>query len=115
MARQRLDGWVPITVEWPDGKPVVEWCHLGARRFTEPFFEDTIREALRRPFNRLFHRRTPIEALADWREASPGLEPTGFVFHMSRCGSTLLAQMLARLCSNVVLSEPGPVDSVIRA
>jgi hypothetical protein len=70
---------------------------------------------LRHPFNQLFRRRTPTEALAAWREASPGLEPAGFVFHMSRCGSTLLVQMLARLDSNVVLSEPGPVDTVLRA
>ena len=35
-------------------------------------------------------RSTPLHA------AEPGLAPSGFVFHMSRCGSTLVSQMLAR-------------------
>jgi hypothetical protein len=33
---------------------------------------------------------------------------------MSRCGSTLIAQMLARLPSAVVLSEPQPLDGLLR-
>ena len=34
---------------------------------------------------------------------------------MSRCGSTLVAQMLAALRQNIVISEAGPVDAVLRA
>jgi hypothetical protein len=34
---------------------------------------------------------------------------------MSRCGSTLAAQMLAALPTNLVLSEPCPIDGVLRA
>jgi len=34
---------------------------------------------------------------------------------MSRCGSTLVSQMLAALPRNVVISEAGPIDSVLRA
>jgi hypothetical protein len=33
---------------------------------------------------------------------------------MSRCGSTLITQMLASLPRNVVLSEPGPIDQILR-
>ena len=41
--------------------------------------------------------------------------PAGFIFHMSRCGSTLVAQMLAALPENRVLSEPTAINAVIRA
>ncbi len=34
---------------------------------------------------------------------------------MSRCGSTLVAQLLAALPQNIVISEAGPVDAVLRA
>jgi hypothetical protein len=34
---------------------------------------------------------------------------------MSRCGSTLASRMLAALAENVVLSEPGPFDQILRA
>jgi hypothetical protein len=47
--------------------------------------------------------------------ARQGLAPTGLIFHMSRCGSTLVSQMLAALPQNVVLAEAGPLDGVLRA
>jgi hypothetical protein len=43
------------------------------------------------------------------------LRPAGLIFHMSRCGSTLVSRMLAALPENVVLSEPDPLDQVLRA
>jgi hypothetical protein len=45
--------------------------------------------------------------------ALPERPPTGFIFHASRCGSTLVAQMLASLPRNIVLSEPAILDSVL--
>jgi hypothetical protein len=44
----------------------------------------------------------------------PALEPAGLIFHMSRCGSTLAAQMLAASPANVVLSEAAPIDAVVQ-
>lgn len=32
--------------------------------------------------------------------------PSGFIFHMSRCGSTLIANALSRIRGNVVVNEP---------
>jgi len=52
--------------------------------------------------------------LGELYEGSPGLEPTGFIFHLSRCGSTLVSQMLASLDENIVISEAPPIDRVIR-
>ena len=112
---QQLDGWVPMRVFWQEGRPLVDWCYLGTRRFAEPFFEDTIGAAMRLPFNLVFRQQTPIEVLAEWQALRPGVAPTGFIFHMSRCGSTLIAQMLAALARNVVLSEAVPIDGVVRA
>jgi hypothetical protein len=93
----------------------VDWCWLGEERFVEPFFEGTMEIAQRRPFNRLFTHRTPITELGRWYEASPGMAPAGFIFHMSRCGSTLVSRMLAELPENVVISEAGPIDRLARA
>ena len=36
------------------------------------------------------------------------LEPTGFVFHMSRCGSTLAANLMGSSPYNLVYSESKP-------
>jgi hypothetical protein len=110
-----LDGWIPIRLYWDQGRPLVDWCYLGTRRFREPFFNQTVEACLRQPFNLLFRRQTAVEVLAEWQAERPGLPPTGFIFHMSRCGSTLVSQMLAALPRNIVLSEAGPIDNVLRA
>jgi hypothetical protein len=93
----------------------VDWCWLGSERFTAPFFDGTIETAQGKPFNRLFTHRTSIAELGSWSADSPGLVPAGFIFHMSRCGSTLISQMLAALPDTVVISEPGPIDRLARA
>ncbi|HUR98109.1 MAG TPA: hypothetical protein VMZ26_08610 [Pyrinomonadaceae bacterium] len=112
MSEQFRD-WVPTRVSWKDSTPSVEWCYMGNERFTDPFFEDTIRRLMRVPFNLLFRRETSIEILGEVSEQSEVVAPTGFIFHMSRCGSTLIAQMLAALRRNIVISEAPPVDSII--
>jgi hypothetical protein len=103
-------GWVPAQVRWTSDGPLVEWCLLGDLRFTAPFFEQTIGAAMAHPFNLLFERATPLAALMQEFE----LRPAGLIFHMSRCGSTLVSQMLASLARNVVLSEPRPFDQILR-
>ncbi len=112
-----LKGWIPIQVYWPGGqsRPTVGWCLLGEERFTDPFFESTVQRRLSHPFHHAFRRQTPIDVLEEWRAQQPGLAPTGFIFHMSRCGSTLLSQMLAAIDRNIVLSEVAPIDWVLRA
>ncbi len=79
----------------------------------EPFFDDQVQRCLRQPFNRLFRYTTPIARLPDWLEANHHLQPDGFIFHMSRCGSTLVSQMLGALPDSIVISEAGPIDTVV--
>ncbi|HEY3839244.1 MAG TPA: hypothetical protein VGL72_21875 [Bryobacteraceae bacterium] len=114
-----MTGWVPIRLAWlaePQRASLqVEWCWLGSERFLHPFFDHTIEHVQRLPFNGLFTHRTSIDELIAWHAASPGIPPTGFIFHMSRCGSTLVSRMLASLPENVVISEAGPVDYLARA
>jgi hypothetical protein len=103
--------WAPTRVRWAEDGPIVDWCHLGDLRFSDPFFAQTIERAMRHPFNLLFQRSSPLEALA---EQTPELRPAGLIFHMTRCGSTLVSRMLASLPTTLVLSEPPPVDQVLR-
>jgi Sulfotransferase domain len=110
-----LEDWIPIRLYWSDGRPMLDWCYLGKRRFAESFFEQTIGKCLQLPFNQLFRHQTPVDVLRQWNEVRPGLNPTGFIFHMSRCGSTLISQMLASLPQNIVISEARPIDSTLRA
>lgn len=109
------DGWLPIRAAWQGAELYVHWAYFGERPLRDPFFEGDVRACLFAPFNRLFRHVTPIETLAAWLKTRPHLEPSGFIFHMSRCGSTLVSQMLAALPSNIVVSEASPIDTVVQA
>jgi hypothetical protein len=111
----RFDGWVPYRLYWQGSEPGVEWLYLGAKKLREPFFEHAIFSEAQTPFNTLFRFRTPMDLLREWYAASPGLVPSGFIFHLSRCGSTLITRMLDALPRNLLLSEPGVVDRILRA
>lgn len=113
-----LDGWLPGRIFWDDADveaSVIEWVWCDAPAFTEPFLDETYTRLLRHPANVLFRRRTTLAGLEARAALRPGIAPTGFIFHVSRCGSTLLANLLGKLDGALVLSEPGPVDSLIRA
>lgn len=106
--RQPPPPWTPVRLHVRDARPVAEWVYFGDRPFTEPFFEDTARAALRNPFAQMFRHQAPLET-------SPGAAPSGLIFHMSRCGSTLAARMLSALPQTTVISEAPPIDDAIQA
>lgn len=108
-----LAAWTPVRLYAGADEPVAEWALIG-EPFADPFFEQTADRAMRHPFNEVFARRTSMSELAAAHAADPGPAPSGLVFHMSRCGSTLVAQMLAGLRAAVVLSEPQPLDALLR-
>ncbi|UXZ45419.1 sulfotransferase family protein [Pseudomonas soli] len=108
-------GWLPIRLWQGDAGWRVDWCWFGEQRLTRPFFRDDVDQALRLPFNQAMRRDTDVSALLDWHARSPGLTPSALVFHASRCGSTLIAQLLASQARNIVLSEPPPLDNLLRA
>lgn len=106
-------GWTPVRVHAARG--TLEWRYTGDLTFEEPFFEDTVLRAMRRPYTALFPRETPLDAPGPPSPVGEGLPLAGLVLHMSRCGSTLVSRLLRAIPECSVLSEAPPVDGVIRA
>lgn len=105
--------WLPAAVvDSPTGL-AIDWFYLGSKALSEPFFEDSIRRARFLPISRLIRHRTPLSTLPE-AVGADGAVPDGLIFHLSRCGSTLVAQMLAALPGTVVASEPPPFDQVLQ-
>lgn len=99
-----LQGWYPVVVR--DDR--LWWRFFGDKRFSEPFFHDTVSKL---PQDKKFCVQTSLDALEEFGDA---LAPTAIIFHISRCGSTLLTQLLATLPSCTVMSEPPAIDSFLR-
>lgn len=103
--------WLPFRFLLESG--ALDWCHFAGLPLTGPFYSDTLRIAQSRPFNRLFRYRMGFDALLAG-EPDDSLMPDGIIFHMSRCGSTLVSQMLAASPANIVASEPEPLDAIVQ-
>lgn len=112
---ENFRGWCPFRYGVDADGPHVSWTRLGDRRLREPFFNDTLTSLFQMPFNQAFRQRTPLSFLREMYVQAPGVPATGFIFHISRCGSTLVSQMLASLARSIVVSEAPPLDLVLRS
>ncbi len=106
-----LAEWTPFSLRWERSGPVVDWRRLHGRRFVEAFFDQSIHKHQQEIPGA--NRTTPAQMLLARIETLPVRLPAGFIFHASRCGSTLVARMLASVPRNIVLSEPAILDSVL--
>ena len=108
-----LRGWYPLYVERGDAltDAAMCWRELGETAFSDAFFVNTL---ARQPHEERRVCRTPLAALAMMAKLGDGLAPDAFIFHVSRCGSTLLSQLLASLPQCIVMSEPPIIDSLLR-
>ena len=107
MTADDISHLTPVEVRWKHGQPVVEWCDFGDMAFTDPFFIHTYFR-LCEADPEVQHVHTGPESLKQAMGAD-GLTPGGFIFHMSRCGSTLVSRLLGNCDSVLALGEPDPV------
>ncbi len=106
-----LASWTPVRLDFSGPAPVVYWADLSAERFVEPFFDQTVARWASGPGARPLVK-TGLEALAAL-DSEPSLEPAGMIFHLSRCGSTLVSRLLGTLPGVVVLAEPAPLNTLL--
>lgn len=110
----RLDlfpGLIPVRIDLDQGKLL--WRDLGRYHLYEGFFKNSMAalsalQSLRRPGVATEYWVTDIEVLLEPDILRESIPPSGFIFHMGRCGSTLLAKSLARSRSNLVFGEANP-------
>lgn len=110
-----LQNWIPVHVKKSSSDLLCEWLFLGDKEFTEPFFDDTIAACKHaNENNRRFKVFSTIDSLVDWAGAMDAITPSAFIFHVSRCGSTLLSQLLSCDKKHLVLSEVPLLDEILR-
>ncbi|HYE55260.1 MAG TPA: sulfotransferase [Chitinophagaceae bacterium] len=108
-----MRNWYPYKLLRDDQQLLCRWLNAGDKRFSEPFFDDTITK-IKGLTNYRIHSVSNIELLADWAEALKSIAPSVFIFHVSRCGSTLVAQLFDTDPANIVLAEVPFLDDILR-
>jgi len=110
---KNLSGWIPGRASSKNGVPVLRWLYTGQRPFTDPFFEETLRVCMALPENNVVH--TDPEGKILLAAGCPGaIAPDALIFHVSRCGSTLLAQALGLHREHISLAEVPVFDDLLR-
>ena len=107
-----LKGFLPIDAVVVDGRPGLQWMDMSGVGLAEPFFQQTVERAKSDGNNRreLF---TEFDALLQLEKQLDSVQPTGFIFHSSRCGSTLVANACRAIKNSIVLSEANAIDKLV--
>lgn len=106
-----VEGWIPFRFSPRSGQIFVEWIERDGRGFPEPFFNQTMERRYRESGGQT--RTTRVEELLERAASAQSLPLSGFIFHTSRCGSTLLTNALKTAPGALVLSEPHPLNQLI--
>jgi hypothetical protein len=106
--------WLPAALVPAPGQLAIDWVHFGDVPLHDSFFEDSLRRAKRLPINALLKVCTPLDVLGKLPPTDATAAPDALIFHMSRCGSTLVSQMLAAIPGSVVVSEAPPLDTIVQ-
>ncbi|WP_207511097.1 hypothetical protein [Longitalea luteola] len=109
-----LANWVPYKLSGDEAQPHCEWLYTGDAAFTDPFFDDTIVKCKQLNYRR-YKSVSSIDLLPEWSKQIASLPPSAFIFHVSRCGSTLATQLLSLDPASIVLSEVPFFDHLLRS
>jgi hypothetical protein len=101
--------WLPYGIRHDGTRLLVDLCNVADDGLEEPFFDQSIHRILRQ--NPGASRSIPVEALEELTSYGAA---AGFIFHISRCGSTLVSQMLASIRQSAVFSEPAIIETLLR-
>lgn len=111
-----LANWIPYRLKYDNGAWLLNWLNLDKKRMIEPFFDETINicRSKQRELSR-FESCSGMSLLIDAGNTIKHLKPTAIVFHVSRCGSTLLSQAFAQSESCITIAEAPLLDEILRS
>ena len=115
MRLTELDNWIPYKLIKQDDQIHCHWLNTYSNPFIEPFFDETILKfKSARAYNSKYHPASDLEMMREWAKDLDEVEPAAFIFHISRCGSTLVSQLLTTADENIVLAEVPFFDDILR-
>lgn len=108
--------YLPSKLIFKNNIPQIKWIFLNNVFFYHSFFSETISACttLNSFQNIAFKKESDLETINLVVNAIESIQPNCFIFHTSRCGSTLLSQILSTNSENIVYPEYEVLDDFIR-
>jgi hypothetical protein len=118
MSKNLAQGWLPVDFEF-DPRPgvvtsaTVRWIEFGETPLAEPFFWTTVQKlkGLASPTSKI---ETTTDTMFRLSARLPEVVPAGFIFHISHCGSTLIANAMRNAPNTLVAAEATPFVRLAR-
>jgi hypothetical protein len=111
-----LKSWIPYKLDLKNNDHILcRWLNTFNEPYKEPFFDETITKC--KSINTHLTAYSSVGDLAilkHWAGDLNYVNPTAFIFHISRCGSTLVSQLLGMNERNVSLAEVPFFDDILR-
>lgn len=110
-----LKNWIPYKLASTETGINCSWLDAANEPFTEPFFDETISKLIsRRRAYSSTNSLSTLEMMKQWGSLLNDACPGAIIFHISRCGSTLISQMLSTSPKCTVLAEVPFLDDILR-
>ncbi len=109
----QMSDWMPVDLIFDHNPAIARWMEARLADLVHPFFHQSI-STLRssRPPRR--ECETTVQDLVNVGLQEPNVKPAGLIFHISRCGSTLIGNLLRCYAGVRVLAEAEPIGAVLR-
>lgn len=108
--------WLPVHLQNNSDQPEITWCQVSNLDLAKPFLVDSLRKLRRESDSAEKLRYSSLSAFMGFAQQLQQTDYTteACLFHMSRCGSTLVCNVLKQAPECLVLSEPQPLDFILR-
>ncbi len=104
--------WFPCEYQVKD--QTIRWCLLPEKMVHRPFFDDAVSVVNRRNLvNSVLQPKTSLHDLVNSSLPITQRNPNGFIFHLSRCGSTLISNAFAASGDCGVISESSVLREIL--
>lgn len=107
-----LTDFFPVRITRLDNQPFVKFAKLPLEAFDNPFMtpDPMVRMGEKPDYPTVGYLLDPLLSPII---TAPHIPVGGFIFHLSRCGSTLVTQMMKVMADLLVISEPPGISNIL--